>query len=313
MLHYFFVLLSVFCLAVNFSINKIYQNRVGTESRMVVIFNIVSSALTILLFFGINGLMNGFDSFHITPFSLVLALAMAAFVGGYSLIGFRIIALGNIAVYTLFLMLGGMMLPYFFGLIFLEESFSLLRLAGLLIMVLSIILSGLDDNRGDAAATADKKRNASLFFLLCITVFFLNGLTSITTKVHQLPQYADLATTSQLFVMLTATFRLIFFSGVYAVMRIRQRHIPIEARSAPLRPTFPVISLMLLSAAIEGAAFLLQLISASHLPATVLYPLITGGVIILTAIAGRVLFSQRLSRRATLGILLCFASTFLFL
>ena len=105
----------------------------------------------------------------------------------------------------------------------------------------------------------------------------------------------------------------IFFAIVYLCIRLRERKQPTEAPATPFHFTPGILGLMLGSAAIEGAAFMLQLIGASHLPATVLYPLITGGVIILTALAGRILFGQKLSRRATIGILLCFVSTFLFL
>ncbi|MBQ8719400.1 MAG: hypothetical protein IJY66_09065 [Clostridia bacterium] len=309
MLYYFLVLLSVVCLAINFSINKIYQNRVGSGSRMVVLFNIVASSAMAVLFFFINGWMNGFDTFRLTPFSLLMAAIMALLCGGYSLIGFKIISLGNIAVYTLFLMLGGMMIPYFFGLIYLDEHFSVWRLLGLALMVISIILSGLDNS--GTPKDEKNKRTTTLFFILCSVVFCLNGMTSITSKVHQLPQYADMAVTPQLFVLLTAVCRVIFFSIVYFFIRLRDSKLPTQARPAPLKFSLPVLSLMLISAAVEGAAFMLQLIGASHLPATVLYPLITGGVIILTALAGRILFKQKLSTRATIGIILCFASTFL--
>lgn len=309
MIYYVLVLISVFALAVNFSINKIYQNRVGSGSRMVSLFNIVASSAMVVIFFVLNGLMNGFDSFAVTPFSLLMSAAMALLCGGYSLIGFKIISLGNIAVYTLFLMLGGMTIPYFFGLIYLNEEFSLIRLLGLVLMAVSIVLSGLDGSgkqkKGDKTAT--------LFFILCITVFFLNGFTSITSKVHQLEQYADVAVTPQIFVLLTAFFRVLFFSIVYLCIRLRERHLQPGEPPATLKLSPGVLGLMLGSAAIEGAAFMLQLIGAVHLPATVLYPLITGGVIILTALAGRILFQQKLSRRAVIGILLCFASTFLFL
>ena len=311
MLYYFLVFLSVIGLAINFSINKIYQNRVGSGSRMVVLFNIVASSVMAVLFFFINGLMNGFDTFRLTPFSLLMAAIMALVCGGYSLIGFKIISLGNIAVYTLFLMLGGMMIPYFFGLIYLDEHFSVWRLLGLVLMVVSIILSGLDDK--GTQKDEKNKRTTTLFFMLCSVVFCLNGMSSSTSKVHQLPEYADTAVTPQLFVLLTAAFRVLFLLIVYLFIRLRDNKLPKEARPAPLKLTMPILSLMLISAAVEGAAFMLQLIGASHLPATVLYPLITGGVIILTALAGRILFKQKLSRRATVGIILCFASTFLFL
>jgi drug/metabolite transporter (DMT)-like permease len=265
MFYYFLVLLAVIGLAVNFSLNKIYQNHVGSGSRMIVLFNIITAACTAVIFFFINGFMNGF-SLSVTPFSLWMAALLALLCGSYSVIGFRIISMGNIAVYTLFLMLGGMMLPYFYGLIFLDEGFSIPRLLGLLLMVVSIVLSGLD---GEKQADRGRKKASKLFFALCIVVFCLNGMTSITSKIHQLDANAHIAVNPQTFVMLTAVIRVVFFSLVYLVIRLRDGKRPPQDRPAPVKIKLPILGIMVAAAAVDGLSYLLQLIGASHLPATV--------------------------------------------
>ena len=61
------------------------------------------------------------------------------------------------------------------------------------------------------------------------------------------------------------------------------------------------------------ASYLLQLIGAKSLPASVLYPIVTGGAIIFSAISGRVFFRERLSKLQIASIILCFIGTLLFL
>ena len=68
-----------------------------------------------------------------------------------------------------------------------------------------------------------------------------------------------------------------------------------------------------LAAALGGASYLFQLKGAINLPATVLYPFITGGSIIFTALAGRVFFGEKPKKRTLTGIALCFLGTVLFL
>lgn len=306
MKYYFIVLLAVIGLAVNFCLTKLYQNRTGTGFRISVLFNIITGAFTAILFFFINGFMNGF-SLHFTSFSWLMAALLLLFCGSYALIGFKIIAIGNIAVYTLFLMLGGMMLPYFFGLIYLEETFSYLRLAGLILMVVAIALSGMSDSK-------QKKRHSSLlFFVLCMIVFCLNGGGSIVSKIHQLPENEFRAVLSPVFVMMAGIIRVVVFSLIYLGICIKDRKTPQDQRSSPIKLSPFVIGIMLASSAVDGASYLCQLIGASHLPATVLYPMITGGSVVLTALAGRIFFKQKLSVFATVGIVLCFAATLFFL
>jgi drug/metabolite transporter (DMT)-like permease len=306
MRYYLIVLLAVVGLAVNFCLTKLYQNRTGTGFRISVLFNIITGAFTAVLFFFINGFMNGF-SLHFTSFSWLMAFLLLLFCGGYALIGFKIIAMGDIAVYTLFLMLGGMMLPYFFGLILLEEQFSYLRLAGLILMVIAIALSGREGGKGE------KKKGSLVFFLLCMIVFCLNGGGSIVSKIHQLPENIDRAVLSPVFVMMAGIIRVVIFSLIYFGIRLHDKKLPADRRPAPINLPVSAILIMLASSAVDGASYLCQLAGASHLPATVLYPMITGGSVVLTAIAGRIFFGQKLTRQATIGIVLCLIATLLFL
>ena len=80
------------------------------------------------------------------------------------------------------------------------------------------------------------------------------------------------------------------------------RHIGIEG-----------IYIFLGCALVGGISYLLQLIGAQNLPATILYPFITGGCIIVTALAGWLLYHEKLSKQTILGIALCFAGTCMFL
>lgn len=67
------------------------------------------------------------------------------------------------------------------------------------------------------------------------------------------------------------------------------------------------------AALIGAASYFLQLTCAKVLPASVLYPIVTGGSVVFSAVAGGVFFRERLSRRQLLGIALCMIGTLLFL
>ncbi|MDD3113993.1 MAG: hypothetical protein PHT56_06360, partial [Candidatus Izemoplasmatales bacterium] len=58
--------------------------------------------------------------------------------------------------------------------------------------------------------------------------------------------------------------------------------------------------------------YMLQLLSAVHLPATVMYPIVTGGAVVLTTLAGRIFFREKLTTLAIISIVLAFIATILF-
>ncbi len=312
MKYYIIVLLAVIGLAINFALVKLYQTRTGSGIRISVLYNVLSGICTAIFFLCVN-------SFHITftPFSLLMAILWVLFCGTYIVLGFILISKGNIATYTLFLMLGGMMIPYFFGLCFLNEEFTVWRLIGLLLMVVSVILSGIKEKSADTAA--EKSKHSRLYLLLCLAVFILNGCVSVTSKLHQLPEYKSIAVSETEFIFWTAIVKIVLFSLVYLVLILRERHSGKRDESAKTNAsvkalfTPAVLAIVVACALVEALSLLGQLYSASHLPATVLYPLVTGGVVVLTALAGRLFFKEKLSRRALFGVILCFVSTFFFL
>ena len=74
-----------------------------------------------------------------------------------------------------------------------------------------------------------------------------------------------------------------------------------------------IFVLMLANALCNSVSYTLQLVSAVKLPASVMYPMLTGGTVVLSAVAGFVLFREKPDRISLMGLLLSFAATFLFL
>ncbi len=286
------LLAAVLLLAGDFAINKLYQRKVGADTRSALGFNAVNGLLTAIIFFLINGALNGF-SFEFHLYSACLATAMAVFGFSYNLIGFRMLRDGNIASYTLFLMTGGMMIPYVIGLIALDEPFSVLRTLGLI-----VIFSGI------FCANTPKARPSRKYLLMGGAVFALNGLVSTVSKLHQIAETFPTASAAS-FVMLSGLAKFVLCSIAVLVMKKR------EGKNAP--KCNKAVWLIALSALIGGVSYLFQLIGAKNLPATVLYPIITGGAIIFSALAGRIFFKEKITRVTLVGIALCFLGTCMFL
>lgn len=286
------LLAAVLLLAGDFAVNKLYQKKVGSDVRSALGFNAVNGLLTAVIFFLINGTLNGF-SFEFQMYSVCLATAMAVFGFSYNLIGFRMLRDGNMASYTLFLMTGGMMIPYVVGLIALDEPFSLLRTLGL-----AVIFSGV------FCANTPKTRPSRKYLMMGCAVFALNGLVSTVSKLHQIAESFPTASAAS-FVMLSGLAKFVLCSVAVLVMKKRGDENAPKRRSA--------VWLIALSALIGGVSYLLQLIGAKNLPATVLYPIITGGAIIFSALAGRIFFKEKIARMTLAGIALCFIGTCMFL
>ena len=300
-------------LAVCFVLNKIYQKYAGTSLKAGLAFNALIGFFAAIIFFFIGGL-----KFEITAFSAILATAMTVVVMVYTLLGFRILKDGSVAVYSIFLMSGGMTVPYLYGLLFLDEEFSWLRTLGLAVLISAVALS----NLGTKGEKTDTKR-----LVMCICVFLLNGCVSVISKVHQVEASFAKVGTEQ-FVMLGGIAKFLIGGAVLLCLILMERkHTDMPALEhdanemsalkgdeaisrGVLKILLPII---VLAAAVDGISYFLQLKGAEDLPATVLYPMVTGASMIFSAVADFAVFRQKPSKFVLISVALCFAGTLMFL
>jgi len=256
MTDYFMIFISVVLLSAGFVLQRYYQDCTDNGNAGVR-FSITAGLFSI----GIMIVMNGFSP-EFSWYSLINALlkTLAGFI--YTLLGFWLMKQGKMVLYTLFLMSGGMLLPYIFGIVFLNEMLTPLRVLGILAVLTAVILSNFSKQK------ANRKH-----LPLCIAVFVLNGFVSIISKCHQITD-SNVAISSSGFVI---------YSGIgkciCSVLAILLYHRGCSVPAVTHKTSFSVAAG---ASAVGAASYLLQLVGAKALPASVLYPVITGGSILVS-------------------------------
>lgn len=287
-MNYALVVVATLLLALEFVLQKKYQAYEGADLIAGLKFNAISGLLMAVIFFALSGFKIEFSLF-----SVVLAFAMALFGMSYSILSFKILKASGMAIYSIFLMSGGMLLPYFYGVLFLGEDLNPFRIVGVVIILIAVILSNKEKHNIKASVLP-----------LCIAVFILNGFVSIVSKAHQINETFS-SVNSTTFVMYSGIAKFLFSSSALLFCKDNNRSASFSSKS----------TLLVLSGAalIGGISYMLQLIGAKELPATVLYPIVTGGSIIFSALAGKVFFKEKLSNYQLISTVLCFIGTLLFL
>ena len=289
---YLLLIVADILLSINFVCSKKYQLMRGITAKAAYFSVAIMGLFTAVLFFIINGLKVNFSIF-----SILMSLCYNLTIIIYSVIGRYVIHKGSLALYTLFLMSGGMLVPYVWGILFLNEAFTIRSILGIILIIAAILISN----------TTQIKLNFK-FVLLCFAVFFLNGFTSVFSKLHQTTTaYPTVSTTD--FVILSGIIRLLI-GGIMFLTEYKKGD---DMFDKPKSSTLSVLFLLLFSTVASGTSSLLQLYSAKTVPATVLYPFITGGSIIFTSLAGMILYKEKLTKEIIASISICFAGTLLFL
>lgn len=281
---YIYVGIAVVLLAFEFACSKKYQSLEGTQMVPGLRFNALVGLLSAVTMLIITGFRPAWSAV-----SLALAIGQAACCIAYSLIGFQVLKMGGMALYSTFLMSGGMLLPYFVGVAIWNEQLNWLRIVGVVLILGAVILSNFS-----------KERINKKLIALCCAVFVLNGFVSILSKYHQILAPID----STNFAMYAGAAKFLLCALVLLFCRKAPSSFMQNKRS------YWVIAA---TAVVCGTSYLLQLMGAKDLPATVLYPMITGGCVVMSALAGVIFFKEKLSKLQLFSILLCLAGTLFFL
>lgn len=180
-MYYLFLLLSVVLLLLQFAVNKFYQKENGNEISVSLLYTCLAGFSASLFFLIINRF-----NVSVTGFSLLCAAGVSVLCLLYTLLGFYIFSIGSFSLYMMFLMLGGMILPFIYGTVFLNDYAELsvaslvARFTGVLLMTLALIIP----TTGNSKTFHKKKGKLSILLYIC--VFLMNGFVSVISKLHQI-------------------------------------------------------------------------------------------------------------------------------
>ena len=302
MIDYIIILLAVCCFAAQFAFTKLYEGQLG-QSGATTLFMLGGASLVgaLIFFLTVGGRV------QFSAVSLIFAVAFALIMIPYYMIGIKILSLGSLAIYSMFMMLGGMLVPFFYGVLFLQERLSVGKVIGTVLLTVFIVLQAVWQNEGAAGEKAVKKGTRSLFFALCLVIFFINGMTGVIAKAHAESAGAvNESSFTALYCFLTS----VLSFSILLILYLKNRS-ETAVRIKQALGKKPLLITVLLGAAAYGGNFL-QLLAADKVPASVQFPLVSGGVIVLSALVSALFFKEKISKREWISVAGAFVSTLLF-
>ena len=234
-----------------FLFNQKFEAECGSSLSASMLFAALTSVGGFTVLFALNRFKLAFSWY-----SMILAGVYALVNILYTTASAKAFETVNLSVYSMFAMLGGMLLPAVYGVIFANESITVPKIVSCVLITVSLFLSV------DFKPTRGNK-------LYYAAVFVLNGLVGVISAIHQ--SNTEWAVDSISFLMLSRIFGGII-SGVFCLSKNRIR---VTKKSVYYAFGFAVFCCI---------GNLLVLISLKHLPASVQYPIITGGVMVISLV-----------------------------
>ena len=223
------------------------------------LFNVVSGIGAIFFF------LFSADVFAVSGYSLAMAAIFSLISAGANYFSLMSFATGPMSASTLLVYMGSMVIPAVFGTLCYNQDITALRVAGLVLMVISLALSL--DLKKDKSMTGKWLVYSALSFLFW-------GLVGICQQIHQNSAYAGEINEFLFwsFVMMTVLFVALYF--VLGNKEQQQDGYVIKSKASVL---------VMVSGVLIAVVYKINLYLAGVMPGMVFFPIVNGGVLLLSS------------------------------
>lgn len=345
-LFYLALVFSALIFSSQFLITRQYQRRNGTGFMSSVRLSLFAYA-TIALFFLVKGsIAFGRLNVGFSFFTLGMTLGVAVVSLSCAYMGIKVLSVGDMSVYSVFMMLGSMVLPSLAGILFFGESFGWLKAIALFLMIAAVIIS-----------IGGKKKISAKAIAYYVGIFVMNGLIGVFFTVHQnnpaltaaaiVGADGSVTVNNDVFMTwygLSTVILCLAIYAAYAIMRLADKkkacacgaeNFGAEAACVETACGETIcgktadgekpekkgrgLAISIGLAAIYGVCnglgdyFIALGTQPGALGASVSFPVVNGGTILFSTLFGRIIYKEKITVNTVVSLVLTFVSTIMFL
>lgn len=278
MLNVLFLIGAVVTIAAQSIVKKSYNVRIGNRGAWT--FSAVSVLAAALFFLVSSGFSLDFKA-EIIPYALIFGVGY-----GVAIVGIFLAILHGSLSLTSLVISYSLIFPTFWGIIFLNESISVTFIIGLALLMVSLFL--INSKKGDGKITL-----SWVFFAL---LAFLGNGAGATVQLVQQRDFGGEYKSEFMIVALVAVAIVLFVVAA------------LSERGDVLACTRLGGIEMALCGLFNGASNLFVMLIVVRMNASIAYPIISAGGIILTWVVSRFIYKERLSRAQNISLILGIAS-----
>lgn len=276
-MYYAIIIISVLLFGGSFYCKDIYRQMRGSSMLISMEYSLIGAVVGLITLVIINGMM-----IEYTTFSLIMALASTINGFAFTFCTFKALKTINLSLYSLFSMLGGMLLPFIQGILFFGEEFTVAKFICVGVIALALILT----------IEKGKRKTGTIYY---IGIFVLNGMSGVISKIFVSAPFEKVSSAG--YSILTAICSLVLSLVLFLIFTKKSgNHEKIKPAS---------ITVGALSGVTNMIANFLLILALAHVDASVQYPMVTGGVIIISTLIS--LFGDKKpSKKEVLSVVVAF-------
>ena len=258
-MYYGLIALSVLMFSSNFLFSQQYRKRMGSGFFQTFLLSFAGSVAGLVAMAVISGL-----TLEFTPFSLIMAFSAALNGILLNYCSQRTLGIVNLSMYSIIMMLGGMILPSVVGVVFFDEGMTLAK--GLCYTFIAVALA-LTFKKNDSQTKTPK-----IAYLFYAGVFVLNGMSGVISKIFNAAPFERVSSAG--YSLLTSLCTFCISGALVLILSFTYKG----------KISLPALGFGCGSGGINRIANFLLVAALLHVPASVQYPMVTGGVMIISTL-----------------------------
>lgn len=255
-MYYGLIVLSVILFGGCFALNDVFQKQCGSSIKASLQFSLLSAVAGLIVLLAVNGFRIEF-----TVFTLLLALLSTLSGFGFTFCAFKALGMINLSLFSLFSMLGGMVLPFVQGILFYGEKLTAAKIVCFVLICIALLLTV---ERGE-------KKKGIIYY---IGIFVLNGMSGVLSKIFTDAPYEKTSAAGYSIWICICT---VVIAAVLLLLFFRER-------TEPGKMQLSSAGVGALNGIANKIANYLLVIALMHVDASVQYPMVTGGVMIVSTV-----------------------------
>lgn len=281
---YFLLLLSGLLFAMQFCTNKCFQTYKPNGETSSVLYLLLGKAAATAVFLAC--LLFTRSAFFGNGYTVLIGVLQAVLNLALMTVGIKVLSIGSVSMYTVFMTIGGMTLPAVFGVCFLGEEFRYTQLIAFLLIAAAVVL----------AARGEKNRPSLKTLIFYSIIFFANGTYGVLTALHTNRLGVGIPNLTFMFVTSWVTI-LCALPAVAAVYLKEKKEGILVSQNKKAQTDRPVLYRLspYLSGILNGVANLLIVVgtTADGIGSVVTFPLTTGGMILFTTLLSWLFYKEK--------------------
>lgn len=284
--YYLLVIVAVVMFGGCFAMQDAYRKRNGSGLVNSVQFSLLSSIVTLPVLYVLMVLATG-CYFEFSLFTLVMAFFSAINGFLFSFCSFKALGKINLSLYSLFSMLGGMALPFVQGLLFYDEPLTIGKGLCFAFICVALILT---------LEKSEKRKGGTIYY---IGIFVLNGMSGVLSKIYASAPFEKAST--QGYSLWSSALTIVAAAVILLALGKKEKLPKLSWASFGIASASGVTNRI-------ANLFLLIALSAEGVESTVQYPMVTGGVMIVSTLI--CFFGEnKPSRKEIVSIVVAFVGT----